>query len=113
MLDIDKTIKNVESHERRILNGEALLGCHVPCLLDAVKVMRMYKRFILKYGSLLIDPNYKQNRLIRELASEVEEEFFPSKIKQTLTVEIERKSKSLLDDTIDQINLVPGVKKVV
>ena len=82
-LDIDKTIRNVGKHNDRIANGEALLGAHVPCLEDAVKVMKMWRR--LRDASRDYDMGQAVKLTVHRVLEDIEEEFFPSLITRTLT----------------------------
>ena len=91
MIDIQKTIDEVEALTS--------LGADPQCMKDAIKVMKMWR-------------DVKKDSCEFELIRWIEEDYFPTKMRQTVTIEIERKSESLLEDTIDQVRLVPGVKDV-
>ena len=106
-LDIDRTIKNLENHCIRIMNGKVLLGAHIPCAEDAIKVMKMWK--VLKKSTCV---NILGADCIKDLTNKIEEEFFPSVIKQTVTIEIRGENEQRLRNIISTIECVDGVKDV-
>lgn len=102
-LDIDKTIDDLKGINKR-------LGFEYSGISDAIKVCKMWKD--VKYTASQWDVGQAAKLSLHRIIEEVEEEFFPPLITQTVTIEIARKSESLLEDTVDQIRLVPGVKDV-
>ena len=106
-LDIDKTIRNLENHCTRIMNGKVLIGAHVPCAEDAIKVCKMWK--VLKENTSI---NILGDDRIKYLTNKIEEEFFPSIVHQTIKVAIQGESKQRLRNTIETIECVEGVNEV-
>jgi len=80
---------------------------------DAIKVIKMWEKFIQKYGSYHLPGCFGPNRPIRTLTDEVEESFFPSRISAEFKVKIEGRSYGEVHDIADSIRSnVAGVKEV-
>lgn len=76
----------------------------------AIKVMKMWR--FARASARNYEMGEATKLQVHRILEDIEGRFFPTKVKQTVTVAIERKSESLLEDTVDQIRLVPGVKEV-
>lgn len=76
----------------------------------AIKMLKMWRH--LKRQASKWEMGLATHLRVHTVMEKAEKEFFPTKMRQTVTIEIERKSESLLEDTIDQVRLVPGVKDV-
>jgi len=110
LLDTRKLIGNLEAHGGRVMSGKVLLGAHVPCLEDAIKVVRMWEALQHTCNKHAISDDIKKG--IRYIVSHIEGTYFPSIIKQTVTVEIQGADEQRLRNTISTIECVDGVKEV-
>ena len=98
-LDIDKTIEGLE-------------GFGSIEVRDAQMVCKMWRWFRKSFKHYKMHYGMIGDVAVARIINEAEQRFFPYNVRQTVTIEIERKSESLLEDTIDQLRLVPGVKDV-
>ena len=91
-LDIKEIVDGLKDINKR-------LGFEYKAISSAIKVCEMWQEF-------------KDDSCEFNLINIVEERFFPSIIKQTVTVEIQGKDEESLRDTIQQVRLLYGVKDV-
>ena len=79
MLDSKETIDGLEEINKR-------LGFKYDAICDAIKAIKMWERFIQRYGPYSISLGIDDAMSVRDLTDEVEEEFFPSLVSKTLIV---------------------------
>ena len=104
MLDTKEIIEDLEAINRRA--GFTFTG-----VVNAIKVVKMWERLSIEYGGLIIKfPSHQ--KVVREYMNEIEEEFFPSIIHQTVKVAIQGINKQRLRNTIETIKCVEGVDEV-
>jgi hypothetical protein len=104
-LNIQETIDSLESVNKRLGFGHG-------AICDAIKVCEMWRKFGSDNRNSHIYFATKPNKSIDELMSKTREEYFPSTMTQTVTIEVEGKDEEFLRDTIQQIRLLYGVKAV-
>lgn len=105
MLNSKETIDSLETINKR-------LGFKCSGISNAVKVIRMWEKFIQRYGSYHLPGCFGPDRNIRELTNKIEEEYFPSIIHQNVSVDIEGENEDHLRKTRECIKDVWGVTEV-
>jgi len=103
MRDLDTLIEDLEAINRRV-------GFTFTAVVDAIKVVKMWKKFKTQG----IKDYYRMNSslCVDEVVEQIEEEFFPSIIHQTVKVAIQGANKQRLRNTIETIECVEGVNEV-
>jgi len=104
MLEIDKTIEDIEGYFRH-------MGYTPKHIKDAIKVLQMWKALRIGYGELIVYCPSCSKR-IKEFIDDIEDLYFPPIIHQTYKVTIKGIDDKSLHKTRDLIKCVDGVEEV-
>ena len=101
-------------NEKELINNLEDLNKHLgfrhSAVKSAIQVVKMWQKFVQACGGYVIMSS--RCTQVKDLTDEIEEQFFPSVLKKIATVEIQGKNEEDLDNIIEQIRLLYGVKGV-
>lgn len=104
-LDTKEVIEGLKDINRR-------LGFEYKAINSAIKVCKMWDSIKGQCGNVFVEFCPESKEPLVKLCTDIEERFFSSVIKQTVTIEVQGKDEESLRDAIQQVRLLYGVKDV-